>query len=114
MIFTASGGPGRSAEGETWLTICLGLREISSTNGEDLTNDLQRYARRVLHVLDLHLHIILPRVLPVCLTDEEDGVHLTVPHAGESGAQNLSFFAPRHLWSGLPLYQQVDKREDEN
>lgn len=37
------------------------------------------------------------------LADEEDGVHLAVPDAGERGAKGLPVLAPRDFWPGLSL-----------
>lgn len=70
------------------------------------TYDLQIHTRRVFHVLDLHLEVVLPRVGFIRLTDEEDGVHLAVPDAGERGAKGLSVLAPRDFWPGLSLEEQ--------
>lgn len=50
-----------------------------------LTDNLQCDTRRVLHVLDLHVEIVLPRVFSLRLADEEDGVHVAVPHTSECG-----------------------------
>lgn len=67
------------------------------------TYDLQIHTRCVFHVLDLHLKVVLPRVGLFRLADEEDGVHLAVPDAGERGAKGLPVLAPRDLWPGLSL-----------
>lgn len=68
-----------------------------------LTNNLQVDAGCVFNVLDLHVEVVLPRVLPVRLAYEQDCVHVAVPHAGERGLQLLALFAPRDLWPGLSL-----------
>lgn len=71
---------------------------------ESPTYDLQSDARRVLHVLDLHLQVVLPRVFSLSLADEEDGVHVAVPHAGKRAAQRLALFAPCHLGPWFALF----------
>lgn len=72
--------------------------------GESPTYNLQGDTRRVLHVLDLHLQVELPRVLSLSLADEEDGVHVAVPHAGKRAAQWLALFAPCHLGPWFTLF----------
>lgn len=102
-----------------------GPREIYDADGEqdqrtcgtasDLqtaspTYNLHGHARRVFHVLDLHLEVILPRVLFLRLADEEDGVPLTVPDTGECGAEGLPVFTPCDLWPGLSLNTKQVRR----
>ena len=56
-----------------------------STRSLLLTDNLQIDTCCVLHVFNLHVEIVLPRVFSLRLADEQDGVQVAVPHASERG-----------------------------
>lgn len=72
-----------------------------------LTDNLQVDTRRVFHIFNLHLEIILSRVFSFGFADEEDRVYLAVPHAGKCWGQGLLVFAPCDLRPGFTLEYRV-------
>lgn len=107
-IFRDSGGPGRSAQWQKQQTsVCRHFLPVQDVLPESPTYNLQSDTRRVLHVLDLHLQVVHPGVFSLSLADEEDGVHVAVPHAGKRAAQRLALFAPCHFGPWFTLFGNV-------